>query len=100
MTYIKTDAGIFYPADYHRLKAKPPVTKKPLELHFGVAADSISSQLSNQGFKFSEEMVAKLEEQAAAASKLWMANLISTSAEKKVFNKIFDRICFHIKIKS
>lgn len=76
---------------------------KTIGLHFGALADSISDQLTKQGFGFDKEQVEHFEKVSDALTMVSLSDLIPDSvkekANQKLYKKVVAHVCKHNKLK-
>lgn len=69
---------------------------KKLGIHFGVLGDSISEQLTEQGFKFNSEDAQVFDEIKESLNSLYLFDMITDSQLRKLEGKLYNKIVNHV----
>lgn len=71
-----------------------------LSIHFGCLAPTISKQLKQQKFNFSQEKAKEFEASRQAIIKLMFGGILNDTQVRNAYNKLFSKINQHIKAKN
>lgn len=73
---------------------------KEIAINFSLFAPKISEQLTNQGFKFSEDEAKSFEDAAESIQTLDLMDILNYSEKEKAIKKLFTKIKAHVKRKN